>query len=84
MVHLRPEATSEQGAQLKGNATIGGRPCVVQSIGRVRSKVGRRFYSLMSVRFLDNGEYHSMGAGEFAAWSTRLDRAFVKSGGKTT
>jgi hypothetical protein len=54
--------------------TIGGRPCVVSHLGRVRRKVGRGFYNLMSIRFTDNGEYHSMGGAEFAKWSTRLDR----------
>lgn len=58
------------------DTTIGGRPARVHSIGRVRSKVGRRFYNLMSIRFLDNNEAHTMGAAEFAAWSTRLDRAY--------
>lgn len=56
------------------DTVIGGRRARVQDIGRVRSKVGRRFYSLMSVRFLDNNEAHTMGAGEFAKWATKLDR----------
>lgn len=56
------------------DTVIGGRPARVQDIGRVRSKVGRRFYSLMSVRFLDNNEARTMGAGEFAKWATKLDR----------
>jgi hypothetical protein len=57
------------------NITIAGRPAVLTNIGRVRAKKGWRFYNLVSVRFLDNDEYHSMGAGDFARWSTRLDRA---------
>lgn len=59
--------------------TIGGRPCHVHSLGRVRSKKGRSFYNLMSVTFLDNNEHHSMGAGEFARWSTKLDREHKKA-----
>lgn len=53
---------------------IGGRPARVHSVGRVRSKVGRSFYNLMSVRLLDNNEAHTMGAAEFAKWSTKLER----------
>lgn len=60
------------------DTTIGGRPARIQFVGRVRSKVGRSFYNLMSVRFLDNNESHSMGAGEFAKWSARLDREASK------
>lgn len=54
--------------------TIGGRPALLTNLGRVRAKTGWRFYNLVSVRFTDNGEYHSMGAAEFGAWSTKLDR----------
>jgi hypothetical protein len=64
------------------DTTIGGRPARVSDLGRVRAKRGWRFYNLVSVRFLDNDEYHSMGAGEFARWSTRLDRA-AKAEGRT-
>jgi hypothetical protein len=56
------------------DTTIGGRPVRVTNIGRVRAKKGWRFYNLIGVRFLDNNEYYSMGAGEFAQWSARLDR----------
>lgn len=59
--------------------TIGGRRAVVARLGRVRRKKGWGYYNLISVRFLDNGEYLSMGAGEFAAWSTRLDREAARS-----
>jgi hypothetical protein len=55
-------------------AIIGGRPCVVMSLGRVRGDKGWRFYNLMAVRFTDNDEYLSMGAGEFVKWSKQLDR----------
>ncbi len=54
---------------------IGGRPALLTNIGRVRHRKKEwGFYNLVSVKFLDNGEYHSMGAGEFAKWSTKLDR----------
>jgi hypothetical protein len=61
------------------DTTIAGRPARVQSLGRVRSKVGRRFYNLVSVRFLDDGEYHSMGAGEYSRWADRLEREHAKT-----
>lgn len=57
--------------------TIGGRAAVVGNLGRVRSKIGRRFYNLMSVRFDDNGEYWSGGAAEFAKWATARDKAWA-------
>lgn len=58
--------------------TIGGRPCVVGNLGRVRRKVGWGFYNLMSVKFTDNGEYHSMGGAEFAKFCNRLEREAKK------
>lgn len=62
--------------------TIGGRPAVVTSLGRVRRQKGWGYYNLMSIRFTDNGEYHSMGAAEFAKWSTQLDRKAKKTEGR--
>lgn len=59
--------------------TIGGRPCHVRSLGRVRSQKDRSFYNLMSVTFLDTNEHLSMGAGEFARWSAKLDREHKKA-----
>jgi hypothetical protein len=53
--------------------TIGGREARITTT-RVRAKVGWRFYNAMVVRFLDNNEIHTMGAAEFAKWSTRLER----------
>ncbi len=53
---------------------IGGRPAVVQDLGRVRSKVGRSYYNLVAVIFSDNGERYTMGAGEFSRWADRLNR----------
>ena len=60
------------------DTTIGGRPARVHQLGRVRSKVGRRFYNLMSIRFLDNNEAHTMGAAEYSKWANRLDREHAK------
>lgn len=61
------------------NVMIGNRLAVVRCMGRVRSKVGRSYYNLMSITFVDNGERHSMGAAEFARWSTRLERQATAS-----
>lgn len=56
------------------DTVIGGRPSRVTNLGRVRKKKGWGYYNLMSVQFLDTGERLSMGGGEFARWSTKLDR----------
>lgn len=61
------------------DTTIGGRLARVQHIGRVRSAPGRSFYNLVSVHFLDDGEYHSMGGAAFAKWATKLDREYAKN-----
>lgn len=54
--------------------TIAGRPVRITDLGRVRAKMGYRYYNLVSVTFLDTGERLSMGAGAFAKWADNLDR----------
>lgn len=54
---------------------IGKRPAEVTDLGKVRAAKGWKSYSLMRIRFKDTGETLTMPAGEFAKWSTRLDRA---------
>jgi hypothetical protein len=56
--------------------TIGGRPAKVSDIGRVRQNIpGRRFYNLVSIKFLDTEEPAiTMPAGKFAKWATAEDR----------
>lgn len=59
--------------------TIAGRPVRLATV-RTRAKKGWRFYNAMVIRFLDSGETHTMGAAQFAKWSTKLEREF--KGGK--
>jgi hypothetical protein len=42
-----------------------GRLCYVSSTVRTRSKVGRSFYNVFVVRFLDDGSAETMGAAQF-------------------
>ena len=45
--------------------TFRGRHCFVAGVQRQRSKVGRRFYDAVCVRFLDGGYSQVIPAGEF-------------------
>ena len=60
--------------------TIGGRPATVQTVRvrHVRKEWG--WYNRVTGRFLDNDETFSLSAGEFAKWSTKLDKEYY---GKT-
>lgn len=60
------------------DATIGGRPAVVQFVRVQHANKSWGFYNRAIVRFTDNNETLSMGSAEFAKWSRRLDRAAKK------
>lgn len=61
------------------DTTIAGRPVRLTTV-RARVKEGWRFYNAMIIRFLDNNETHTMGAAQFAKWSTKLEREFKSAG----